>query len=288
MGIRKVNTSAYSPQNDNLIERFNRTLTDMLAKSVSPGVSEWDERLPYVLFSYRASVQASTGESPFLLLYGRDPQLPTETVLSPPVDRHLMELDDYKSTMIREMNSAWSRAQDSVVKAQMQQKRQYDKAARNADFSVGDRVFVCMPARKTGHMRKLACLFEGPYRVVAVYPNGVDVRLVAKPGAQPIHVALDRVRHCPKEIQELQEPDVETTDQASTDGCGISTRDALTSSSGSSNPPEAEKVLPEPEAKTTSSRTSAAAPSLDGGIWSDRLRLRAGCSKTIDTQGGEM
>ena len=87
MGVKKVNTSAYHPQSDGLVERFNRTLTDMLAKSVSTGTSDWDDKLPYVLFSYRASLQSSTGESPFFLLYGRDPQLPTETVLSPPVDR---------------------------------------------------------------------------------------------------------------------------------------------------------------------------------------------------------
>ena len=28
---------------------------------------------------------------------------------------------------------------------------------------------------KTGHRRKLACPFEGPYRVVSVYPKGVEV-----------------------------------------------------------------------------------------------------------------
>lgn len=65
MGVKKVNTSAYHPQSDGLVERFNRTLTDMLAKSTSPGGSEWDERLPYVLFSYRASLQMLTGRSPF-------------------------------------------------------------------------------------------------------------------------------------------------------------------------------------------------------------------------------
>ena len=33
LGIQKVNTTAYHPQTDGLVERFNRTLTDMLAKS---------------------------------------------------------------------------------------------------------------------------------------------------------------------------------------------------------------------------------------------------------------
>ena len=32
LGFNKVNTTAYHPQTDGLVERFNRTLIDMLAK----------------------------------------------------------------------------------------------------------------------------------------------------------------------------------------------------------------------------------------------------------------
>ena len=32
LGLKKVNTTAYHPQTDGLVERFNRTLTDMLSK----------------------------------------------------------------------------------------------------------------------------------------------------------------------------------------------------------------------------------------------------------------
>ena len=83
LGFKKVNTSAYHPQTDGLVERFNRTLTSMLAKTVERGGKDWDQRLPFVLFAYRASQQQSTLESPFFLLYGRDPRLPTEQVTSP-------------------------------------------------------------------------------------------------------------------------------------------------------------------------------------------------------------
>ena len=83
LGFKKVNTSAYHPQTDGLVERFNRTLTSMLAKTVEQGGKDWDQRLPFVLFAYRASQKQSTLESPFFLLYGRDPRLPTEQVTSP-------------------------------------------------------------------------------------------------------------------------------------------------------------------------------------------------------------
>ena len=54
LGIKKVSTTAYHPQTDGLMERFNRTLTDMLSKRVHPSGKDWDTQLPYVLFAYRS------------------------------------------------------------------------------------------------------------------------------------------------------------------------------------------------------------------------------------------
>ena len=101
LGTHKVNTTAYHPQGDGLVERMNRSLLDMLSKSANSNGSDWDERLPFVLFAYRASIQESTRESPFFLLYGRDPQLPTSEMLEPQVDRINYNLDDYKAEFVK-------------------------------------------------------------------------------------------------------------------------------------------------------------------------------------------
>ena len=69
MGIKKLNTTAYHLQTNGL-EWFNRTLLDMLSKSVKSDGQDWDVHLPYVLFAYRATMQHLTGDSPFFLLYG--------------------------------------------------------------------------------------------------------------------------------------------------------------------------------------------------------------------------
>ena len=60
MGIHKVSTTAYHPQTDGLVERFHRTLTSMLSKTTQPSGSDWDDRLPYVLFTYRCCEQESS------------------------------------------------------------------------------------------------------------------------------------------------------------------------------------------------------------------------------------
>ena len=176
--VMKVNTSAYHPQSDGLVERFNRTLIDMMSKSVTPGVCEWDEKIPYVLFAYRATTQSSTGESPFRLLYGRDPQLPTETTLSPTLPRAQIALDDYMTNLTREMSAAWKLAQEQVQKAQKRQKLQHNKRATTSQF---ERVFLYVPGLKAGPNYKLARPFKGPYIVVASYPNGVELVPADKP-----------------------------------------------------------------------------------------------------------
>ena len=115
MGVHKVNTTAYHPQTDGLVERFNRTLIDMLAKTVEKSGRDWDARLPYVLFAYRSSMQESTKESPFFLLYGRDPRLPTEEALSPPQTRQVLDIDDYRSELTTGFSEAWKLAQENVL-----------------------------------------------------------------------------------------------------------------------------------------------------------------------------
>ena len=100
LGIHKVNTTAYHPQTDGLVERFNWTLTDMLAKTVDRSGADWDQRLPYVLFAHRSSMQQSTMESPFYLLYGRDPRLPKEDALCPGSERYPVDVDDYRSQLV--------------------------------------------------------------------------------------------------------------------------------------------------------------------------------------------
>ena len=67
----------------------------MLANTVEHGGKDWEQRLPLVLFAYGASQQQSTLESPFFLLYGRDPRLPTDPVMSPAKAKKLVDVKEY-------------------------------------------------------------------------------------------------------------------------------------------------------------------------------------------------
>ncbi len=260
LGTKKINTTAYHLQTDGLVERFNRTLTDMLSKTVSKDGKDWDDRLPYVLFMYRTSLQQSTAEAPFFLLYGRDARLPTEVALFPTPTRYPINLDDYKSEMVRLLSGAWELARQSVQKTQRAQKHQHDRKATCPSFAVGDRVFVYMPAAKSGKAHKFARPFKGPYRVLATYNNGVQVRLVDRPTAQPIGVALNRVHRCPTQIE-----------------CGPANESLGTEETGlgpADVESEEERAEPEASLEITTPWEEAAESPEPRGPWVSRLRKR--------------
>jgi len=175
------------------MERFNRTLLDILSKTVKPVGKDWDACLPYVLIAYRATVQQSTGEPPFFLLYGRDPQLSTEAALCLPTARSTICLDDYK-TELENVSSAWQLAQNVIRKPQNRQKATHDKKASDATVKLGDQVFVYVPTIRSGPAYKLAQPHKGPYRIIKTHENGVELQSIEHPRAKTIHVALNRVR----------------------------------------------------------------------------------------------
>ena len=77
LGITQLPTSGGHPQTDGQVERVNKTLQQMLAKVVTKNGKDWDKLLGPVLFAYRTAPQASSGETPFSLVYRRDARVPT-------------------------------------------------------------------------------------------------------------------------------------------------------------------------------------------------------------------
>ena len=77
-GVVKSRTTPYHPQGDGMVERFNRSLLQLLRTYVERQ-EDWEQHLPLALYAYRTATRTSTGVSPFQLMYGRHPQPNTIT-----------------------------------------------------------------------------------------------------------------------------------------------------------------------------------------------------------------
>ena len=67
-GAKKTRPTAYHPQCDGMVERFNRSLLQLLRSYVERN-EDWERYLPLVLYAYRTAVHSSLNVSPFLLMY---------------------------------------------------------------------------------------------------------------------------------------------------------------------------------------------------------------------------
>ena len=79
--IDKTRTTPYHPRSDGMVERFNRTIQQMLRAFVNDRRSDWDEHLPYLCMAYRSTEHASTGFTPNMLMLGRESSLPFDLML---------------------------------------------------------------------------------------------------------------------------------------------------------------------------------------------------------------
>ena len=138
--IDKTQTVPYRPQSDGLVERFNRTVQQMLAMFVNEHRDDWDDHLPYVMMAYRASVQESTGCTPNLLFFAREISLPPVEGRKPPSCPI-----EYVEWVRQASELAFEFARENLQTSAVRQKRLYDRRSDIRNHQVGDWVWRWYP-----------------------------------------------------------------------------------------------------------------------------------------------
>lgn len=148
-------STAYHPQTNGLVERFNQTLQRALLKLVQKEQNDWDEYLDGVLFAYRTSKQKSSQATPFEIMYcrfaiksnalyrllfillcilHRKVVLPLELEYLPDNDSDTSlgegDVEDYVLKLTDLKKEIYKRAHDNIKKSQWCQKRDYDYKLR--------------------------------------------------------------------------------------------------------------------------------------------------------------
>jgi hypothetical protein len=156
-------------QSQGAIERFNDTLVGMTRTAVMDG-SDWDDHLPFLLYTYRATPHRVTTHSPAYLLYGRELRRPTPTSLDRPVDPGNMTPEQRRNAerIVGGMRSAWAASHSATKQAQLTDRDKTDMKHDHAlVFVPNERVLI----RREGLLPKLAPRYDGPYRVAEALPG---------------------------------------------------------------------------------------------------------------------
>ena len=83
LGVKHIFSPVYTPESNGHLEGWHRFFKACIAKHIHGGGVEWDKLVPLVVSTYNFFLCQSSKESPFVLMFGRDPITPVAKLLEP-------------------------------------------------------------------------------------------------------------------------------------------------------------------------------------------------------------
>ena len=177
-GVSKSRTTPYHPAGNGQCERFNRTLHDLLRTLPVSRKRDWASCLPHVLFCYNSTIHQATGESPFMLMFGREPRLPIDFLLGQGVDPPLGGTHDWLVEHEARLGVAFARAREKLLAAAARRKENHDRGVRDAPLEEGQLVYLRNHGARGRH--KIQDIWSSVlFRVVRAPQQGGSVYTIA-------------------------------------------------------------------------------------------------------------
>jgi len=186
--IEKIQTSAYHPESNGALERSHRTLAEYLRHYINNDQTDWDEWLPYAMFTYNTTPHSATGFTPFELTYGHQAILPSALARPP---KPTYSYDDYAQELRERLRATNQLAKDHLQEEKFKAKLQYDKGVNKKIFKIGDKVLLLDETVRRGRSKKLESQWVGPYTIIAKFS---DVNYEIKRARKTIRVHANRLK----------------------------------------------------------------------------------------------
>lgn len=154
---KHLSTTPYHPQTNGALERSHLTLKDYLKHYIKTNQSDWDDYVHFAMFSYNSSVHKSTNYTPYELLFGSKPYLPSSILQEPKL---LYTYDDYVKSLQQRLNVSFKIARENIHNSKVASKNRYDKRGNPVKFKVNDNVYVANKATNPKLSKKLTPNFR--------------------------------------------------------------------------------------------------------------------------------
>ena len=191
LDIYKTRTTPYHPAGNGQVERYNRTMMDLIHSEVRDNPERWDEALPIACMAFNSTVHTATGFEPNLLWLGRNIYLPVDRMMPPDPDVHPQPVHEYARRLVEDIRANFVTARLRLNKAATVMKKYYDRTAHLREYKVGDAVKLRVFRREKG-VSKFAERFSGPYYVLDVLSD-VRFRIALNEDAKPKVVHHDQI-----------------------------------------------------------------------------------------------
>ncbi|CAC5426234.1 unnamed protein product [Mytilus coruscus] len=163
IGVQKTHSTPYRPQSSGLVERYNRSLKQMLSMFVNEHRNDWDEHIPYLMMAYRSTVHSTTKCTPNSLMLRREIRCPVDLMFGLPNTVNDFCRIEYVEWVKNTLTEAYKHVYDHSGQAAQRQKSYYDRGLKVRKLEPNCWVWRWYPPKRN---QTLGLGWTGPYLVI--------------------------------------------------------------------------------------------------------------------------
>ena len=183
LGVKfKCYTAPYHPQSNGRIEGFHHFLKSCMTKHISTTM-EWDQVVHLATAAYNFFPNEHSKESPFFLMFGRDPRVPLNTLLTPKI-RYMGTEENILSLEALQRIYHLVAENLKIAKERLHKNQQ----AYPTKLKTEDMVMI-----KTHTEGQFQPIYKGYYRIVSF--KGNQVQVIPVEGGKPHFVHITDVKY---------------------------------------------------------------------------------------------
>lgn len=199
LNIKHIWTTPYRPQANGIAEAFMKVLGSQLAMLVNEQHNNWVDYIQQLLFAYRSLPHPSTGDTPFFLMYGYDPNWPFDVASkrnggvtdireggtsSDESEKHSLRLEEMQ---VRRL-AAWHSLRELTERLG----NRHIRSVIPMRYEIGKLILVKLNPNDKLQLPslKFSDKWGGPYRVIQAHNNGITykVRSLIDQNERVVHI----------------------------------------------------------------------------------------------------